>query len=274
MNNPYINDTGKPLLIKSVVAFIDILGYKEKIKEIETAGEIQNFIKKFKKILDDSFFRVSEYQLFHYYKMKSFSDNILIGYPIREDCEQELISVFGLLTYLQINMSLQGFFLRGAITIGNLYIDEDIIMGEGLLSAYNAERELARDPRIILTDSALVAVKEHLKYYAEHYRDFAPQRRYLLKDADGQYFLNYLLELKEPDESIGPFVEEMNKHKQVIEKNLNKYLQIPRVWSKYAWAANYHNYFCIANPEFEVYKINLDDFQLRPSKIEFEDSTS
>lgn len=273
-NNPYIDEAGKPLLIRSVVAFVDILGYKEKIRELEKAGEVQkvqDFIEKFRKILDESFFRLSEFQTPRFYKMKSFSDNILIGYPIgqmtlRDDGEHELASIFSLLTYLQINMSLSGFFLRGAITIGNLYIDDDIIMGEGLIDAYNAERKLARYPRIILTESAMQLANEHSKDYGTHYN--SSQYRYLLKDADGQYFLNYLLELLEPDEGVGPFVVEMNKHKYYIE-NLRRYLKDLGVWSKYAWIANYHNYFCIAHPEFEDYKINLEDF--KPSKIQLED---
>ena len=56
--------------------------------------------------------------------------------------------------------------MRGAISIDNLYIDEHIVYGKGLIDSYLGESQKARDPRIILTETAALAVKQHIKYNA------------------------------------------------------------------------------------------------------------
>jgi hypothetical protein len=40
------------------------------------------------------------------------------------------------------------------------------------------------------------------------------------------------------------YTEALTKHKEHIEFNLKKFSGVPRIWSKYLWVANYHNYFC------------------------------
>lgn len=128
------------------------------------------------------------------YALKAFTDNIVIGWPIRDDGEGELGQAFFALSLFQYEMINAGFLLRGAISVGNLYVDDIAVVGGGLIEAYEGEASLARDPRIILTSSATRAVKQHLEYYGSRSGggSHAPQNRKLLQDADGQLFLNYL----------------------------------------------------------------------------------
>lgn len=74
----------------------------------------------------------------------------MIGYPIHTDGEIELGNAFSDLSYFQMIMSMEGFFIRGGIAIGDLYMDEITVFGSGLMEAYQAETTLARDPRIVL----------------------------------------------------------------------------------------------------------------------------
>src|SRR5437879_6285601 len=114
--------------------------------------------------------------------------NIVMGWPIRSDGEAELGSAFSALSWFQFEMVNAGYFIRGAISVGNVYLDDIAVVGGGLIEVYEGESSLARDPRIILTKSAMEAVKEHLNYYgaASGGGSHAPQNRELLKDADGQ----------------------------------------------------------------------------------------
>ena len=165
-------------------------------------------------------------------------------------------------------MILNGFFVRGAISVGEAYIDEIAVFGEALIDAYVGESKVARDPRIVLTDKAVSLVKEHLSYYGDppHH---APQVRDVLQDSDGQWFLNYLECVLLAESEQGPFYEEFNKHKAVVEQRLNEFKAEPYLWSKYAWVAHYHNYFCDLHPQHftDEHRIDVGLIQAKPKRI-------
>lgn len=195
---------------------------------------------------------------------RAFTDNIVIGQPIHDDGEIELGSVFNSLSYFQMLMTMEGFFVRGAIAIGDLYMDDIAVFGAGLIEAYEAETTLAHDPRIVLAPSAQLAVNRHLEYYGRG--SHAPQNRDLLRDSDGQYFVNYLDTLIPAE---GYFYEnELATHKARIEEKLALLKSRPSVWAKYLWAANYHNYWCDQNSCVDSsMKIDTDNFQLMPARL-------
>lgn len=268
--NPYLDPSGQPTMKKSVVVFLDILGYSDLIKYPRTDKEnaqllthLHNALTESRRNIDpgETSFNHDEKDL---YAMRSFTDNIVIGYPIRGDAEAELGSIFIKLPYFQMDMALNGYFIRGGISIGNLYIDDLTVFGPGLIEAYEGEVNLARDPRIILTETSLAAVDEHLSYYGR--RNHAPQNYSLLKDSDGQVFINYLETLI--SEEGGYFSDELLKHKENTEIKLSHFHKNPKIWSKYFWVANYHNFFCETYLDIDkTYKINLDDFSPKPTRL-------
>lgn len=200
------------------------------------------------------------------YKVVTFTDNIVIGYPIEDDAEAELGHIFFCLSQFQLTLAKAGFFIRGAISIGEVYIDDFVVFGEGLLDAYDYETTKARDPRIILTSKACQAVKKHLKYYGN--RAYAPQVRDLYEDADGQFFLNYLDGTMIAEAELGPDFSTIALHKKVVEQKLRQHLNQPVIWSKYAWVANYHNFFCDQHRSInDKYKIDFTKFQMNPKLI-------
>jgi hypothetical protein len=157
--------------------------------------------------------------------------------------------------------------------VGKAYIDEIAVFGDALIEAYKGESELARDPRIILTSSAVEAVKRHLSesninpYYLPYVKN-------LLCDSDGQWFINYLDCLLIAENECGPLYEELLKHKLSVEKKLDEYKGKPKLWSKYAWVAGYHNYFCDAHSQHfnAEHKIDIELFRASPknySHLEF-----
>lgn len=164
-------------------------------------------------------------------------------------------------------MSLRGFFVRGAISIGNAFVDDIAVFGDALSSAYHGETALARDPRVILTDEAVAATRKHLEYYSEP--KHSPQATYLLKDADGQWFLNYLESIMIAEYEAGPFYEPLEKHKEQVEKKLAEHASNPPVFAKYAWVANYHNAFCKLYPQYfkPEHLIDAELFRAAPTWI-------
>lgn len=252
MNNPYHDSDEDFKLKRSVFTFMDILGYSELIKHNQTNEELNRFHKAMtdgrnwleEKFLESS--RIWPSDRKNDYASKAYTDNIVIGWPIRRDGESEFGYAFSKLASFQMQMVLSGYFIRGAISIGDAFIDEIAVFGPALADAYEGEAKLARDPRIILTDSALQTVKQHLEYYEN--KSWSPQNYHLLCDSDGKWFLNYL-EVLVPDFEVA-FPDELEKHKEVVERNLTQYSNDPKVWVKYAWVARYHNFFVKKYDEF------------------------
>lgn len=268
--NPYITSSGRPELRRSVVAYVDILGYMElatnPVPNAETVLQnLHGALTRARRHIDPE--RIQEEVPFFGndsdHAFRAFTDNIVIGFPVREDAERELGEVFQYLAYFQMMMVIEGFFVRGAISVGHLYMDDIVVFGDALIEAYRGETTLARDPRIVLTESAAEAVDIHLGYY--DHGPHAPQNRNLIRDTDGQLFLNYL-DVLVPDTDV-LFETELRRHKNQITRKLGYYRNNPPLWSKYHWAARYHNYWCNREPNVPSdCRINLDEHapEMRP----------
>lgn len=235
----------KPALVNSIVCAIDILGFSQMIVNSCRDGygdkllrEINYLINKNKQCIVPN--KYSEG------KIKIFTDNMVVAYPIKDDGEAELDEVLDNVSEYQFNLALEGLFVRGGISVGEFYINEDIVFGPALLDAHNVESQIACYPRIILDEKTVKRVQKYISYY-----DVAPQQSKILIDSDGQWFLNYLNTIfsfytKCNNEYEFQIIQQelLLRHKQKIEEMLMIYKENIRVWDKYVWTANYHNYFC------------------------------
>jgi|GEM_PF-2158826 len=273
--NPYHIDDQEPTLRQSVYVYMDILGYKDMVRRLMTLEEQEKMLRKLHRALeyarrtyleqrpeDDLFVKLNDKQG---YALNAFTDHIVLSWPICKDPKWEFEGAFRCLKHFQLQMVIEGFFIRGAISFGNVYVDEITVFGSPVLEAYEGESSLARDPRIILTQSAINEVLEH--------RDHWGNKMYtedILRDSEGQFFLNYLDSVMIAKDEYGPIYEDVLKHKAIVEKNLDEYKGNPSVWSKYAWVAGYHNDFCDQHPdEFtDEHKINMELFRITPVRID------
>jgi hypothetical protein len=122
-HNPYYGPNGSLTLRKSVVAFVDILGYREMAikatrdkREHEVLSQLHAALDAGRKWLDpDAELPQLPKDI---YVIRAFTDNIVIGWPIDDDAESELGSAFSSLSSFQLEMVNAGFFVRGAISIG------------------------------------------------------------------------------------------------------------------------------------------------------------
>ena len=238
--NPYHRSKQEQRLRPSVLAFIDILGYSALIDEAEKRGEQEQvFNSLYSALLSGrrrlenrgrEFSQLRRMASKDFYVLKAFTDNIVIAWPIRDDAEVELGQAITKLMEFQFSMSLKGFFIRGAISIGSAYVDDIAVFGDALTEAYSGESKLARDPRIILTARSVAATKQHLGYYSN--KRHAPQSKDLLRDSDGQWFVNYLESVMIAVDEAGPFYQEFEEHKAAVEIKLTKYANDPVIFSK------------------------------------------
>lgn len=268
--NPYLGPSGEAELKSSVVAFVDILGFKEMASSAREAAAAQSLLDRLRKALRESLDHIRFYEKSanpkgsDIYRVRIFTDNVVIAHPILQDAEMELGLVFTQLAIFQTLLATHGFFVRGGVSIGEVTIDEDIVFGPGLVKAYEAESMKARDPRIVLSAEAAEAVRSHLEYYGD--KSNAPQTFEYLVDADGQLFINYLQATLLDDQ---PRVDIVKLHKKQVETQLSQTRNRPSIWSKYAWVASYHNFFCAQNVDVipADCQIDLAEFALQPRLI-------
>ena len=113
-------------------------------------------------------------------KTKIFSDNIVLTIPL--DSEHDIDGITCLLKFVAIFQHYaaiqSNWLIRGGITIGELFIDDLLVWGPGLVRAYKLEDSIAIFPRIIIDRNILEIIG------ANHF--------FFYQDIDDQFFLNFL----------------------------------------------------------------------------------
>lgn len=265
MKEIYKSNKGDLLFRQSFCAYVDVLGFSEKIKQNDLI-----YFNKYLQILNDELKHIEQtHDLsgkggLKSFELKIFTDNFVFGHPWFDQFgESELGNIFEVLSHIQFTFAKSDIFIRGAITMSDLYMDENIVLGPALVDAYTLESKKAVSPRIILSDGVVEVVDKHVRYYADQMS--SPQYHQYLIDLDGTYFVNYLFILfYDATPSNAKLTEELNAHKAPIIQNLIIHKNNFKLFEKYAWLASYHNYFCekfvkIQYPEIDITSVNISD---------------
>lgn len=232
-----------------LVAFLDVLGMADKIKQSENddqlAEEILSIFKHVKTIAND----INEHQWEGLQVKKinvhRFSDTIVISIP--EVTTNAFILLANVVAAIQFDLIEKSFFTRGAIVAGKYYEgQDDIFFGPAYVRAYELEK-LARWSRVIIDTSVLSSIgSEELTI---------GYRSYLKRDADGLCFLdyihlangNYLLSKERQKEWAKQKNPDMTRyirlHKQIILEEIKKIKEDPNREPLYKFhlLAMYHN---------------------------------
>src|SRR5258708_37125088 len=116
--NPYRGGDGTPRLRPSVAAYLDILGYSDYIAGVFEGGRAENELVRLRSALDVAYQHLKEQpnkQHFNRkldFQVRSFTDNLLIEYPIPEhgDALGILIMVVHCIRYLKMDFTQVGYF--------------------------------------------------------------------------------------------------------------------------------------------------------------------
>ena len=146
---------------KHYIAYMDILGYKDYLKSApdksqEYLNTILDAIKKVKQSV--SIFENRTMPMFRIdggLRYKVFSDNIMLCMPVGEGKDEVRRAIVFLIFVASIQRGLvlqHGLIVRGGITSGDLFINDDIVYGQGLIDAVTLE-QTAEYPCIIVSDS-------------------------------------------------------------------------------------------------------------------------
>lgn len=266
--SPYVVAGKSSATRKSVVAVLDVLGFVDAMRSAYSTKNDAKLLVDFRSALTAAYqdFEDKASTKGSEFYVKAFTDNIVIGQPITfEDAEGELGSVMLSLREYQLEMTIRGFFVRGGVAIGELYMDDEIVYGDALIEAYDAEQNIARDPRVVMAKSAQSYIADQFKFYGEPAE--APHNQVLLRDVDGQLFLNYLGTIYDWEPEF-PLFSKLDQHRTVVESKLKEFANRPSIWSKYAWVAAYHDFLCQEQKgKFLQYKIDPKLLRQQPRRI-------
>ena len=247
MRSPW--DSESPELLPAIVCYADILGFRQMTERAFIRGKGRARLRRIKRSLAAAYDEVRDVaQLYgseHLaFDMKVFTDNIVVAHPLRDPSrdlgEPELGTMLDLFAHVQAKLAADGFFLRGAITVGMHYQDRDIAYGRALLEAVDLDKS-GGPPRLVIGPSLEPLITEHLSWYS----GAAPHSFHLLEDPhDERLFVNYLGVAFEnfPDGPIDHAL--LSAHRKRVRRALRAFGSGSRVRAKYRWAAIYHNYVC------------------------------
>ena len=168
-------------------AFLDLLGFKQLIN-IKTCSEIVQIFDEAKKqiIINEIFNDKTEKPVIpaediHYYIM---SDSVCIF--IKDDIELALPVLTFLCLYFQVRMLCleDPVLVRGSISRGNIYENDNILFGPAMVDAYIGSEKLAHFPRVIIPAQLYNELSEQ--------KDKSILDGIVYQDQDGFYATQYI----------------------------------------------------------------------------------
>lgn len=218
----------------SLVAFIDILGFKQLVNnQREELRKIRNNLTFLRKVAGVTTNSVSEND---YAKM--FSDNITLSLPVQKGA---LYSFLKQVVYLQGELANRGVFLRGAVVVGEHFEDEKVLFGPALVEAVELERSVALWPRVVVHPGVRRLMTESGLWAIENQSDSKYVTSLLRRGPDGISYVNYLRIFPDECDSAEDGVNFLKNHRKWIEQEANKNKMNLSVLAKYYWLATYHN---------------------------------
>lgn len=245
---------------KRIVAFIDILGFKEIVRnseinssKIELLYTALNFLKnweipekwdlKYIEIEEDAQKKnINNFDIRGKTNTTTFSDSIVVSVKVDNNVNEMISTLVSNLSYIGANLFEKGISFRGAITIGNIIHEENgIVFGQALIDAYQLETKSAKYPRIILSNKLI----KELNYPIENKKDRYPYHQYINRFEDGCVDFHQMIYYQVSSNSSEMEPETLKKKLNKIRKNiidgLDDSFENPEVFEKFNWLKTQYN---------------------------------
>lgn len=245
----FIGGDGEPRLVECAVLFFDLLG----VSAMARGAKAEHELLQFNRTIRDAFpypigvaaAAVGDDSAA--YPTTVFSDSVVAAVPVPPSLPPAL-AIFQLafdVSQLQTELARRKYFARGAITLDKFHFYDGLAFGPALVEAVSLEREVAVDPRIVLSPRAVEALRVTRRDGpAAIPFDSAP----LLVDEDGVVFVDYLSGAFQSDPGID-LPQTLRRHREVVVEQLRHNATDFSRWSKHRWVAEYHNATCRSSGE-------------------------
>ncbi len=211
-------------------AFLDLLGYKELIK-----NDLSNGQEQLKHKLTDSFnglAQINEADI----SLKAISDSIFVSL---NNEALGFIYFASILQQLQISFLKNGLLLRGGVAYERHFENSKVTYSMVLVEAYKLESEKAVFPRILIHPAIIEKLKNEGKF------DEVIASKLIVKHAD-DYQIHFL--------SDDNWEEVSGYAKKIAEDHINLIKKSPNVYSKHWYLQEYVRFF---KPKSARFKSNL-----------------
>lgn len=217
---------------KHIIAYLDMLGTTAKITQDDNYLDLYRLYTIYNSAIQQRENEVLRKSRYGKIVTKIFSDNIIMAIPLNSDNEiEDIVDLISFTAFFQNYASIANCWqLRGGITIGELFIDNTMVWGKGLVRAYFLEDKMAIFPRIIFDQNVIRIIGEGNKFTR--------------CDADGWFFLDYLNFMQFKDQHGNDnFAENVRKsfacQLKEIKNQDGTYQERP--YQKLQWYKNYLN---------------------------------
>lgn len=224
---------------KHVIAFIDILGFKEHIEKTlvdeSHAKALHNILAYLNNIKVDNYNGDFPENDTSGREVSVFSDSIVISYPLTYTS-----AVFYLLLdviHIQLDMLANGILLRGGITVGDLYHRSGVVYGPAMNEAYKLESKNAIYPRVVVDEKILEEGAKNGFHSPKEELDYILSL--LNIDEDKQLIVDFLRQWQEVDDT-DIYHELLGTTKDLIINEIDEQTS-PNILSKYLWLKRYYH---------------------------------
>ena len=222
-------------------AFLDILGYKEHSEQF-FANRL-NLYGRFKRALAHAHAVNAQSQTFvknDLLKVRFFSDSIVLSHPVHEQVEDAAYNILQMCKNLSTFLSFEGLFLRGGISKGRHYEQQDqelnasFLCSEALQEAYDLESKHAVYPRILIHEKVVDDLS-------------GMGRSFVAKDLD-YHFLHFSPQLVNlQGDNLGAVKKELEDIYAIYKSCTSL-----RVQEKYRWLLSYYYWTITFIPEIDL----------------------
>jgi hypothetical protein len=231
---------------RALVTLIDILGFSNLITTA-TAEEIYIALRQIDHITGPTLLWHSFAKQYNYV----FSDLIVTAQFFRQRVKRAEVELsffasaakhLRLIGDQQFRLTCGGIFVRGGITLGDIYADRSTIFGPALVRAYQLESQVARWPIVIFDEQLITEFEERAKRFDDN--DFLGLfNTFINRTENGIFFLDYLSVMAYEDTTTGDLDYKLDDHRSAIitafEQHKNE-----RYREKYHFLSTYHDRKC------------------------------
>lgn len=225
------NKPSSNIFQKRIVVFLDVLGFTNLIQKIqkEIDKNTRNAVVNNTSKTADNFLNIFQEQIKlidENYKFYLFSDNICITLDYINN-KEKIIDLIKLISNIYYNLALNGYFLRGGISLCEFFESDKFAIGTPLVKAYELENK-AIHPRILVD-----------KKFYNLFKEESDDNDFYIKKERKKYYINILNIILNTDDKIKFFKE----FKKSIESKITTHKEEDKILKKFKWVANDYNKF-------------------------------
>jgi hypothetical protein len=182
-----------PKLNTALVGFIDLLGFKNELSILKTESDFKELYSKIKRVHEE-FKKTQDAENEQTHKMRqktvlSLSDVVVIAVDFDSPSakNQGILDVLAIELYYigfaQALCVIKGIFLRGGFSIGQFFYQNDILISQAMVEAYETESKHAVYPVLTMSPKLIVDENESSQ------PDIVPIHEYEIFDKENKKYI-------------------------------------------------------------------------------------